>query len=71
MERNKIKFKVVFADSRTSKVLHEEVTKPIQSVIGLQAWLDTYFRYLLSRPYTRLIICPVVDCETGELFTNI
>ena len=71
MSRDFIKFKVAFVDSRNSKVLQEVTTKPIQSVNGLQSWLDSYFRYLLTRPYTRLIITPVVDCDTGELFTKI
>lgn len=71
MSRDYIKFKVAFVDSRNSKVLQEVTTKPIQSVNGLQSWLDSYFRYLLTWPYTRLIITPVVDCDTGELFTNI
>lgn len=71
MSRDFIKFKVAFVDSRNSKVLQEVVTKPIQSVISLHAWLDSYYSYLLHRPYTRLIITPLVSCDTGEIFTNI
>ena len=71
MSRDFIKFKVAFVDSRNSKVLQEVTTKPMQSVSGLMKWVESYFSYLLTRPYTRLIITPLVSCDTGELFTNI
>lgn len=64
-------FKVAFVDSRNNKVQQEVRSKPISSPVGLSQFLDSYSRYLFTRPYTRLIITPVVDVDSGELFTNI
>lgn len=71
MERY-VKYKVAFVDSRTSKVLSVSVTKPISlQSKSLDSFLESYKHYLLTRPYTRLIITPLVDVDSGELFTNL
>lgn len=68
---DKVKFKIVFSDSRSGKILHDFTTDPIRQVQTLSKWLDSYEHYLLSRPYTRLVITPLVSVDSGELFTNL
>ena len=68
MRHDLLKYKVAYVDTRSGVTLFSVITKPSDNNTILIRWVERYHRYLLSRPYTRLVISPLVSIETGELF---
>ena len=65
------KFDIYVVDTRSGKEIQHIVTKPLYSqfrAATFAQYMERFSRYLERHPYSRLIISPKVDVETGELF---